>query len=169
MSEVASEAGISQGLAYRYFPSKDAIFTTLVRESIVSPEELDARILKMPGTPGIRLRSIISTMVERRQKIPEFYLFMNRALGDEKLPDGLHAAMTRQGIAARAVLRQLIVEAQTAGEIAKDDPDQLLAAIMACLEGLSRSLVSPGVNPPENGFPDARIFLRMLRPDAESG
>ena len=29
MAEVAEEAGVSDGLAYRYFPSKDAIFKDL--------------------------------------------------------------------------------------------------------------------------------------------
>jgi AcrR family transcriptional regulator len=33
MAEVAAEAGVSQGLAYRYFPSKEAILTTLVKQA----------------------------------------------------------------------------------------------------------------------------------------
>jgi AcrR family transcriptional regulator len=32
MSEVATEARISQGLAYHYFPSKEAIFVALLRQ-----------------------------------------------------------------------------------------------------------------------------------------
>jgi len=34
--DIANEAGISQGLAYRYFPSKEAIFTTLIDQMLRS-------------------------------------------------------------------------------------------------------------------------------------
>ena len=34
MSMIASEAGISQGLTYRYFNSKEEIFSVLVQEAI---------------------------------------------------------------------------------------------------------------------------------------
>ena len=32
-------------------------------------------------------------------------------------------------------MRQLIIEGQAAGEIVKDDPDQLLVALVACFKG----------------------------------
>ncbi len=105
MAEVAADAGISQGLAYRYFRSKDAIFTALVRESTRPSDEINARVQQLPGTPGTRLRHVVSTMVERRQKIPEFYQFLDQALRDEELPDDLRVSTRRQGMAAREILR----------------------------------------------------------------
>ncbi len=36
MADVASEAGVSQGLAYRYFESKEEIFTTLIKQAAES-------------------------------------------------------------------------------------------------------------------------------------
>src|SRR5580658_4617225 len=66
MAEVAAEAGVSQGLAYRYFPSKDAIFFTLARRTLRPADELRARVEEMRGTPGERLRQVVTAMVERR-------------------------------------------------------------------------------------------------------
>jgi hypothetical protein len=63
------------------------------------------------------------------------------------------------------VLRQLIVEAQATGEAAPDDPDELVCAFFACLEGLSRSALRQR----EHGgvhFPEPGIVLRMLMPAA---
>ena len=34
ITDIAKEAGVSQGLAYRYFPSKEAIFHTLLRQML---------------------------------------------------------------------------------------------------------------------------------------
>jgi hypothetical protein len=48
------------------------------------------------------------------------------------------------------------------GEIAEDDPDQLVDAIMACLDGISRRMVSLDPDEVRLQLPEARIILRML-------
>jgi hypothetical protein len=71
--------------------------------------------------------------------------------------------MKDHDIGARKIMRRLIVEGQAAGEIAEDDPDQLVDAIMACLDGLSRKMVSLSSDEVRVQLPEARIILRMLR------
>ena len=136
MADVAAEAGVSQGLAYRYFPSKEEIFFTLARRALQPADELRVRAKEMRGTAGERLGRIITMMIERRRDSPEFYQFMYHVMMYEKLPKDLREAMNHHGAVAREIMRELIVEGQSAGEIARDDPDQLLGAVMACLEGL---------------------------------
>ena len=61
-----------------------------------------------------------------------------------------------------ALLRQLIVEAQATGEVADDDPGQLVAVVLATIDGLTRFALS---HPDQREhFPDPRIVLRMLAP-----
>ena len=164
MSEVGTEAGVSQGLAYHYFPSKEAIFVALLRQMTPSPEELELTVQKIPGAPAERLNRIISSMVERRRADPEFYQFFSQAMADDGLPPDIRQDVYAQGTYMQEILRRLIVEGQATGEIAKDDPDELLHAVMACLDGLSRMAFS---SPKRSGnhMPNARIILRMLRPD----
>ena len=164
MSEVAAAAGISQGLAYHYFPSQRAIFVALLRQMTPSPEEIELTVQKIPGTPGERLDRMISSMVERRRADPEFYQFFSQAMADDSLPQDIRESVYAQGLHMQEILRRLIVEGQATGEIAKDDPDELLQAIMACLDGLSRMALPP---PERTGdrMPSARIILRMLRTD----
>ncbi|MDA4117254.1 MAG: TetR/AcrR family transcriptional regulator [Thaumarchaeota archaeon] len=167
MADVAAEAGLSQGLAYRYFPSKDAILTTLVRQIAESGGGPAARIDGIPGTAGARLHILLSGIIESRREQPEFYQFLHRVLADESLPNELRDVVRKNGQVIQGKIRDLIVEGQAAGEVAKDDPDQLLAAIMACLEGmLRRTELDPKGS--IGHFPDARIILRMLRPDEEA-
>ena len=70
MSDVASEAGVSPGLAYHYFPSKEAIFLALVRQSVRPADELRAIVQRIPGTPRDRLKRIVTGMLERRRERP---------------------------------------------------------------------------------------------------
>jgi AcrR family transcriptional regulator len=165
MAEVAEEAGVSQGLAYRYFPSKDAIFVALLRQMSLPPDEIHAMVRNIPGTPAVRLARIVSAMVERRRKDPEFYQFFSQAMTDDSLPPDIMEKMKTMGPIVHKILRRLIVEGQATGEIAKDKPDKLVRAIMACLDGLSR-MAPFSSEQLENDMPDASIILRMLRPEA---
>jgi len=166
MAEVAEEAEVSQGLAYRYFPSKDVIVATLLKQTIQSRDKLNSMVREIPGTPGERLGHIISTMVDNRRTRPEYYQVMYQGMVDEKLTQEVRDGIAEQGRVAYEIVRRLVVEGQATGEIARDDPDKLVTAIFACLDGLSRRVMT--LHPEEVGeiMPDAGIILRMLKPDS---
>lgn len=166
MSEIATEAGVSQGLAYRYFPSKEAILTTLVEEDRSSGDGLAARIRRISGTPGERLAQIVSLLLKSRRERPEFYQFVYRVVSDEEIGAALRRAIRENGDIIQGEIKRLIREGQARGEIAKDDPDQLLAALEALLEGLARRNPSSDSEGSKAHFPDDRIVFRLLKPDS---
>jgi len=165
MSEVAKEAGISQGLAYRYFPSKESILTTLVEQMARSGGGAAERVRRIPGTPAERLSTMITYVLESRREQPEFYQLFYQVLYDEKAAAGLREVVGKSGRALQSAMRQLIVEGQATGEIANDDPDQLLGAVVACLDGLSRAMVNLQPKAARASIPDAKVIMRMLKPD----
>ncbi len=162
MDEVAAEAGVSHGLAYRYFPGKEALFGALVAQALQNTPLLFHRVLEMPGTAGERLRRVVAGLVESRRR-PEPYQLLDRVLSDESAPSELRELVRRRGRELHDVLRQLIVEGQAMREVAAGDPDGLVAALLACIEGLTTWAERYGENDGEH-YPDAEIFLRMLRP-----
>ncbi len=166
MADVAVEAKVSQGLAYRYFANKEAIFQALFEQIVQTSLAGMPRILEMPGTPGKRLDFLISSAWEGRREHPEFYQLMYQVLSDEAAPDNLRELIGRQGQAYRDVMRQLIVEGQAAGEVAEGDPDQMVIVVLACLDGLSR-LVLWDSERVKKHFPDAGLLLRMLKPHSD--
>ena len=165
IAEVAAEAGVSQGLAYRYFPSKEAIFYALVREMMSSGGIAETSTQKISGTSAERLEQIITNTIELRQEHPEFYQFLFQAIYDDKLPKDIREMINSHGLRTRRILRQLIVDGQKSGEIARDDPDQLVDAILACLDGISRRMISTDPARAKMQIPKASIILRMLKPD----
>ena len=165
MADVASEAGVSPGLAYHYFPSKDAIFLALVRQSIRPTDELLAIVQRIPGMPRDRLKRILAAMLERRRKDPGFFQFFYQAMASDSLPADLREQIKQQGLSMREIIRGLVVEGQATGEIANDDPDKLASALLACVDGLSRvEQLSP--EDVEKQMPDAGIILRILGPES---
>ncbi len=165
MAEVAEEAGVSDGLAYRYFPSKNAIFKDLAEEMLRSSTPLTGRIKDISGTPGERLAFLITAILENRRDNPELYQFFFKMLADEKAPNDLQEIVRKNGQDLQEAIRQLVVQGQATGEVADDDPDQLVTVIVASLQGIWMRMASLEPEDVRNSFPDAKIVLRMLRPD----
>jgi len=169
MADVASEAGVSQGLAYRYFPSKQAIVSELVHEVTDSGGGFEERVKKVRGTAAERLGTLLANMLEALRQKPEYPQFLNQVLRDERVPEELRAAVAKNGRAVTSTIRKLIVEAQAGGDVAADDPDQLVAALLAYVDGLLVRMTDPRTIESRKNFPDPKIVLRMLKLDAEKG
>jgi AcrR family transcriptional regulator len=164
ITDIAAEAQISLGLAYRYFADKEAIISALVKQ-IVPDGETQPHVLEVPGTPGERLAVLISGIVtsRRHREHVEVFQVLNHALQAGAMPDDMRELLGRHYQILLNTMKQLIVEGQATGEVAPGDPDQLVAIVMACLDGLTRWAVQD----PEQYktyVPDAEIILRLLKP-----
>jgi AcrR family transcriptional regulator len=167
MADVAAQAGVSQGLAYRYFPSKEAMLTKLVDEAANASGGPAARLKEIHGTPGERLDLLISYLLKHRREEPEFYRFLYQVMADEAVAPELRRIVSRNGEVIQGEIRRLILEGQATREIADDDPDQLMVALMALIDGLVRLTPLAGARDHEVHFPETRIVLRLLKPDRE--
>ena len=165
MADVATAADVSYGLTYRYFASKEIMLHALVEQSFQSSEAGLQHFLKLPGTPGERIDLLVSRLVETRREHPEFSQLLSQVLSDEATPSDLRERASRYDQAFQDMLRHLSVQGQATGEVRAADPDQLVTALLASLDGLTRLAI---INPERfhQHFPDARLILHMLKPDA---
>ena len=163
MADIAEKAGVSQGLAYRYFSSKEEIFSILFRQTMESAKEYGRIIKDLPGTSSERLERIVTRLLEMRKEKPGYYQLLYQMLSDIKTPKEIRESVTRRGILFRREMRMLLIEGQREGKIANDNPDQLLEAIMAAIDGLWRRLAHDPQS--AKNFPDPKIVLRMLKPE----
>jgi AcrR family transcriptional regulator len=164
MADVAEAAGVSQGLAYRYFAGKEEIYRELVRQAV----EQASLAIPQPSpesssTPGERIASLITHLVNYRRDNLEVFQLLDQVLNSDKAPDDFTELIRRRRESFFTEFRQLIVEGQATGEVAAGDPDQLVIAMTASLDGLTRF----GLHYPQQFSklcPDASVLLRMLRP-----
>ena len=166
MADIAAKAQVSQGLGYHYFASKEEIFSILLKQAWAKAGGGPAqRIGQIQGTPGQRLTLLIINMLEGSRQNPGISQIMYNALEDETTPADLKAMIQRNGQELQSVIRQLIVDGQATREVVKDDPDQLLVALLACFNGLMKRATMLDPKDANSHFPDARIILRMLKPE----
>jgi len=88
---------------------------------------------------------------------------LHHALDADALPEEIRELLSKRYHMLLATMRQLIVEGQAEGSVAPGDPDQLVAVMSACLDGLTRW----ALRDPEQFrtyVPDAQIVLRLFQP-----
>jgi AcrR family transcriptional regulator len=163
MADIAAAAQMSQGLAYHYFASKEDIVHQLVEQTLQTAPAAWQHFFEISSTPGERLALLVSRLVQNRRDHPELYQLLDQLQSSETTPADLRERIEQQSQTFHNVVRQLIVEGQATGEVGPGNPDQLVTAIAACLEGLTR-LASHNLEQFKRYCPDADILLRMLKP-----
>lgn len=164
IADIAAEAGISQGLLYRYYTSKEELLFSIMRDLIDRASSPNVSTSKIPGTPFEKIRAIVSKVISSRRNEPFLYQFIFQALVDEKTPEEIRQKVKSQGLELEEAVRELIVEGQNSGEVSRDDPDVLVSAIFGCIEGIWRRMVYSDSIETGDYFPDSEIILRMLKP-----
>jgi hypothetical protein len=119
----------------------------------------------MSGTAGEQLNTLISSILGARgQREPlEAHQLIQHALDANALSEEMRELLGKRYQLLLTTMRQLIVEAQAEGSVAPGDPDQLVAVMSACLDGLTRW----ALREPEQFrtfVPDAQIILRLFQP-----
>ncbi|WNQ11178.1 helix-turn-helix domain-containing protein [Paenibacillus aurantius] len=135
MSMIAAEAGISHGLLYHYFKSKDELFLQLLQsameESIAGVQEL----YRLPGSPLDKLRSLTELIL-----LPEnaaHFMLIHHARTAEDMPD--KARQILQDYSMKTYIDQLLPlfeEGQKMGELVEDEPRRLITTYLTVLTAL---------------------------------
>ncbi|WJH35420.1 TetR/AcrR family transcriptional regulator [Paenibacillus sp. CC-CFT747] len=156
-SMIASAAGISEGLIYRYFESKDKLYATIVQELMdaAASEIEDSR--QLPGTPYEQIKALTRNMLDEENKFA-FMLVLQARKSDDLLPE---IAQILEHYSIDSMIDRLLplfVHGQEMGEFAAGDPRQLLCWYFSVVN----SLILQEQGDEEYGFPDVDILLRML-------
>jgi AcrR family transcriptional regulator len=159
MADVAREAGLSHGLAYHYFPNKDAVFVAVVEATMEGANHIASGALGGRQPAITRLRQFCERMLRGAQENPTYPLIMLQASSSAAIPKEARLALRRLSRHIAAALAKLIREAQRAGDVGGGDSNMLARTLLATISGLA---VSRGPN--SGALPPVDIVLRLLDP-----
>lgn len=135
MSMIAEEAGISQGLSYRYFESKDEIFALLVEEAIEESQKAVRNIQQLPGSPLEQLRAFTHRLLDEEHK--HYFLLVQQAQKSEGVPRKAKEVIERYS--PQNTIEQIVpifVRGQQEGQFAEGDPYKRLILFLSVVTGL---------------------------------
>jgi AcrR family transcriptional regulator len=179
MADIAKEAGISQGLAYRYFESKNAICMEVMRQMSIGDLFGISKIRNAEITPIQKLEVMISEILkcveqfeitiqvafendEPKRHWDFFHKTYHQMREGNEEEQEIAKQLEQQFINLRNFIKELIVEGQKTGEISKDSPDKLTIMVFTSIKGLS----ALAIRHPEQFqafYPYTDLILRMLK------
>lgn len=166
IADLAEASGMSQGLLYRYFASKDEVFAAIVAETVRSSVAMAQQAYEQPGTPWERLRWFVSVFLPLQYACPEYALVISHALTNEAVPAEVREQAQRELSEFTVLIRDLILAGQSEGEIIQRDPEQLTLHLLAALHGLAASAAF--LRGQEPHLPDLEVVLLALRPEHDA-
>ena len=129
MKQIAQATGLSYGLVYHYFPSKDKVFFHLVESALEISKNIFGEALKTPGTAWDKIEKL-SELLYKNAFTDEnslYFLIMLQAITQGKsIPELMEYIW--EHTAHYGLLPPLISEAQKSGEAAPGDPDVLASS-----------------------------------------
>jgi AcrR family transcriptional regulator len=158
IEDIAKAANVSQGLLYRYFTDKEDIFVVLLEQAISKAIQRAQNSLDLIGTPFEKIRWLTEQFLEGIAEDPIFFKLFSQAMA---IPGRAHETLHKFEIVV-TIIRTLIIEGQVAGEIVKQDPEQLVLLYLSCFYGLAAGKVFYS-RMLEEHFPDATAILQILK------
>lgn len=136
---IAKEAGISMGLMYHYYKSKEDLYAELVRFAVTSANELLARLMteEIPAKEKIEFftQHILDSLKDDNAPTPYYFALMNQALRNDGLPKTAEK-YTKMAFESLHTLRAIIESGQATGEIKNGDAMSLAILYLSAQHGL---------------------------------
>ncbi|SEG67369.1 TetR/AcrR family transcriptional regulator [Paenibacillus sp. UNC499MF] len=158
MSMIAAEAGISHGLLYHYFASKEELFTTLVQGAMEASQEAMKEVCRIPGTPLDKIRKLSEEMLDKSGA--PYFMLIHQARTSEGVPDKVNQLMREYSMATYVeTLLPLFREGQERGELEAGDTEEMIASYISVLSGL---MVISADGSGDYRIPRVDCLLRMI-------
>lgn len=161
ISDIASEAGLSHGLVYHYFKSKEEIFFTLVKKALRGSASVIQYAQQQEGSPLQKLRWLTQMILQNITGEGAYlFLIMMQAFTSDEIPEEVKQMMDDElAFSAIKATLPLIKAGQLTGEILQDDPEILAVLYYSFIQGLAISKIQWKDCP----MPDADMILRVLK------
>lgn len=162
MSNIADEAGISYGLVYHYFKSKEDVYVELIKYAVDSIGKMINEINDSPSESALdKIRKIVSRVlssVENKETSAYYYVLMINAITNEAIPVS-SAEIINEAMEQLSLFTDIISEGQKEGQIREGDPKELAVTSFSTVIGLASLKVSGAVSQ----IPDMKIIMRLFR------
>ncbi|MBN1522977.1 MAG: TetR/AcrR family transcriptional regulator [Spirochaetales bacterium] len=155
MNHIMQVSGLSKGLVYHYFPSKEKVFFHLVETALEISKRTWNEALNSTGTAWEKIKRLTEYLV-RSSFTEENFLYsciILQAMTQSKSVPGLLEFIGMNGKHYQ-LFPPLIVEAQQAGDIEQGDPGVIISAYFAMFHGYTllmlhdkglRDKITPGI------------------------
>jgi AcrR family transcriptional regulator len=162
ITDISSAAGISQGLVYHYFRSKEEIFIELIRGAFERLNNACDIVNRLPLSPRDKISTVIEGLLldlENDEDNARYHLLMSQAMVSEAVPEEAKAIIRREIAVSHELMAQILREGQKDGSIKQGDVEELALVFWTSVNGLA---IFKAANREKFKAPDPEILMRLF-------
>ncbi|MCX7747967.1 MAG: TetR/AcrR family transcriptional regulator [Clostridia bacterium] len=157
-SMIASEAGISEGLIYRYFSSKEELFNTLIQELLEDASRELENLHQLQGSPYEQIKAVTENMLDEANR--NAFILIQTTRMDEDIPQKATENLKKYSADTLIdLLLPIFVKGQESGEFYEEDPCRLASWYFSIVN----SICMQEWGKEEYGMPSVEVLMRILK------
>ncbi len=149
ISDIARHTGMSNGLIYHYFPSKEAIYTELIRIALDRLEKACLHLAALPLPPHDKIKYAIDALVETIRTRPDagrYHLFVTQAIAADNIPEKAARLLEAKRRIPYEVMAEIMAQGQQKGTVRPGNPRDLAFFFWVNINGMAQHQVMYGKN-----------------------
>ncbi|HEX9058622.1 MAG TPA: TetR/AcrR family transcriptional regulator [Clostridia bacterium] len=162
ITDISSASGISQGLIYHYYKSKEEIFIELIKYAFQRMNIACMELEKLSLPPREKLIMAIENLVhglDSNEATSYYHLIILQANVSEAIPGDAKEIINKESSLPYEVIERIFIEGQKDGSVKDFDARDLAVVFWTTIKGLAFNKAAYG-----NDFktPDINILLNMF-------
>jgi AcrR family transcriptional regulator len=164
MAEIAAAAGVSQGLLYHYFRSKEELHGALIRGAFAAMNGAARALEALPLSPRekvVRALTELTRGLERDERAAQYFLLLAQATSSSATPPESQAVIEAERGEVYEVMTRILRAGQEDGSVRAGDPEELALTFWILVKGLAlhRAALGSAFRAPDPALL-AAVFLR---------
>ncbi|MCF6411733.1 TetR/AcrR family transcriptional regulator [Pseudalkalibacillus salsuginis] len=161
ISDIKSAAGLSHGLVYHYFSSKDEIFSTLVERALEGSKMVVDYASQQKLSPLGKIKWMTEKILKEMSEDGAYYnLITIQAFTSDAVPEQIKSIINDKSPNALEGILPIIKAGQKSAEIVHKDPVKLAALYFAVIQGIAMQQLQGNKIIPT---PDVELILRIFK------
>ncbi len=162
ISDIASASGMSQGLIYHYYRSKEDIFVEIISGAFEKINAASLELERLPLSPREKIRLALETLLQGLASYEDtglYYLLIAVATASEAIPIEAKKIISEKNALPYEVITRIIREGQKDGSLKNYDAEALALVFWTSIKGLAIHKATHGE---KFKVPDPEILISMF-------
>lgn len=162
VSDISVETGISQGLIYHYFRSKEELFTALVTQGIRNLNEAATGLEMSQMTAKEKITLAVEELlkgIETNDQASMYFFLISQAAMSESVPEEARQVIRGQNPVKYEVMQRIFKAGQSEGSVIDLDTSQMALVFWSLINGLA---INKAIHPHTYTSPGRELILGMF-------
>jgi len=162
IADIATASGISQGLLYHYYRSKEEIYVELIKGAFERMNGACRWLEAQNATPYEKIKMALEGLLQNlseNENNARYYLLIDQATVSEAIPAKAKQIIQQENMVPYETIKRIILQGQQEGSIKNYDPADLALIFWTSIKGLA---INKAVHGKKFKTPDPAILMNMF-------